>query len=158
MNPTALISTIILSDFTTMKLFVLFLSQTEIDQVGPIFLLVGTGDTTVILDNRWILLPHLSCHCSGQDNLDKTAKQASDLYQTMPTTIRRLKCKNVKAASFWSDFVFNLLKTQVIVDPSCHCCSQSCNMLTSKTLLNFIKTDKQKDEQMDAHIDGQRYV
>ena len=52
MIPTALISTIILSDFTTMKLFVLFLSQTEIDQVGPIFLLVGTGDTTVILDNR----------------------------------------------------------------------------------------------------------
>ena len=40
---------------------------------------------------------------------------------------------------FWSDFVFNPLKTQVIVDPSCHC-SQSCNMLTSKTLLNFITT------------------
>ena len=36
-------------------------------------------------------------------------------------------------------FCFNLLKTRVIVDPSCHC-SQSCNMLTSKTLLNFITT------------------
>ena len=92
-------------DFVTFKLFVLFVSQTEIDQVGPIFLLVGTGDTTVILDNRWILPPHLSCHCSGQDNLDKTAKQASDQYQTMPTTIRRLKCKTFNKISkeyfFW---------------------------------------------------------